>query len=111
MTLVYAHYGFADIGIPPMQFPDCRSVYVIQDAYTRQFYPATHDKFLAVSKKTFADEAEAMALTPNHGVIDTFTAMVCLTYESTECTTEERIQFDALVGIELARMFLRGDRR
>ena len=110
MTLVHVHYGFDEIGIPPMKFPDCKTVFVVQDAYTRQFYPTSQDKFIAVSKQTFEDDVEAFALTSNHGIIDTFTAIVSLSYDPADSTTNERIQFDALVGTELARMILRGDK-
>lgn len=103
------HYQFEELGIRPLNVPDCQSVYVVQDAYTRQFYADKHDKFLAVATQSFPNEIDALSYTRNHGVIDTLTAMVCLTYDEKDCCAAERKQFDSLVGKELSRMLIRGD--
>jgi hypothetical protein len=105
------HYGIDELGIPFMRLPDCKSVYIVQDAYTRQFYPDSHEKFLAVATQYFNDEADAYAYTQNHGVIDMLTGIVALNYNETDLPTAERNQFDTLVGTEVARMITKGDSR
>ena len=104
------HYGIDEIGIPLMKMPDCKTVFIMQDAYTRQFYADTHEKFIAVATQTFNDEIDAYSYTRNHGIIDMLTGIVALTYDSNDCTDSERKQFDTLVGSELSRMLTKGDR-
>lgn len=103
------HYGFDELGIPFMKMPDCKSVYIVQDAYTRQFYPDSHEKFLAVATQRFTDEIDAYSYTQNHGVIDMLTGIVALNFNESDLPQKERNQFDALVGSEVARMITKGD--
>jgi hypothetical protein len=103
------HFSFAELGIPPMQIPDCNTIYVMQDGYTRQFYSDSHTKFLAVATQSFPSETDAYSFTRNHGVVDTLTAMIALTYDEKDCPVEERRQFDSFVANELARMIIKGD--
>lgn len=105
------HYGIDEIGIPLMRLPDCQSVYIVQDAYTRQFYPDSHTKFLAVATQQFTEQAEAYSYTQNHGVIDMLTGIVALNYDPKDCEPNEQRQFDVLVASELKRMITKGDKK
>jgi hypothetical protein len=109
INLTTVHYDFESIGIPPMGMPDCMSVYIVQDGYTRQFYADTHEKFLAVATQSFSNETDAYSYTRNHGVVDTLTAMIALTFDSNDCMAAERKQFDSLVAKEVVRMLTKGD--
>lgn len=111
MPMTTVHYQFSDLGISPMDTPDCKSVYIVQDAYTRQFYPDNHEKFLSVATQAFKNEVDLHSFTRNHGVIDTLTATVALTYDTQDCPMSERKQFDKLVSKELVRMLIKGDRK
>lgn len=102
------HYGIDELGLPLMQLPDCPSVFIMQDAYTRQFYPDTDNRFVEVSTGKFGNDTDSYSFTKNHGVIDMMTGIVALNYDPSDCPPEERRQFDALVAAEIKRMFTKG---
>lgn len=108
--LVITYYEFEELGISPLQIPDCKSVFVVQDVYTRQFYTVPHKKFLEVAQQKFSDEVEGASYSRNHGIVDTFTAVVALIHDPADIVPQERRQFDALVGTEISRMLRKGDK-
>lgn len=104
--LVSIHYTFEDLGVPLSAIPDVSSVYIVQDAYTRQFYPDCHEKFLMVAQNKFDSTVDSMSYTRSHGIIDTLTGIIALRYDPKDSNEKERIQFDHLCGKELHRMIV-----
>ena len=109
MKMNSIHYAFEDLGISLNHFPDTTSVYIVQDAYTRQFYPDSYEKFLMVAENKFDNGIDSLSFSRNHGIIDTLTGLIALRYDEDDCSKEEREQFDTLCANELTRMITRKD--
>jgi len=109
MQMNSIHYAFEDLGISLNHFPDTTSVYIVQDAYTRQFYPDSYEKFLMVAEHKFDNGIDSLSFSRNHGIIDTLTGLIALRYDEDDCSKEERDQFDTLCANELTRMITRKD--
>lgn len=107
MKMNSIHFAFEDLGISLQHFPDATSVYIVQDAYTRQFYPDSYEKFLMVAENKYANGIDSLSFSRNHGIIDTLTGLIALRYDEDDCTVEEREQFDSLCAKELSRMLLK----
>jgi len=107
MKMNSIHFAFEDLGISLRYFPEATSVYIVQDAYTRQFYPDSYEKFLMVADNKFDNGIDSLSFSRNHGIIDTLTGLIALRYDENDCPVEEREQFDTLCAKELTRMISR----